>query len=188
MKLRYVGEKTEYPIEFARLSDHVVHIIGDIPAKTKGFELVRDKYGDAWDYTGYTTIYREVSDGVQFSDDGSTWQEDEKDFIVSVIWNDEDDYDELRPDQVDVSVFKGNGLVEVITLDEESGWKKTYHDLVSADYSVQAEEVEEYTETINNLTISYLHQVHHIPKPSIEQRVTDLEAAVCELSDIIGEI
>lgn len=188
MKLRYLNEQTEYSIEFARLSEHVVYIIGDIPAKTKGFELIRDKYREAWDYSGYTTVYRTVQDGVQFSDDGSEWEEDEKDFIVSATWNDEDDFDELRPDEVTVSVFKGNELVEDVTLNEENSWKATYHDVVSADYTIQSEEVEEYELSINGLNVVYTHEVHHIPEPNIEERVTDLEAAVCELSDIIGTI
>lgn len=188
MNLRYVGEKTEYPIEFSRLSDHVVSLKGDMPAKTKGFELVRDKYGDAWDYKGYTTIYRQLEGIVQYSDDGSVWQEDEKDFLISVTWDDENDHDELRPDEVTVSVFKGNEALEDIVLNEANQWKKVYHDVVSADYTVQTEVVEEYTETINGLAISYYHEVHHIPEPSMEERVTDLEAAVCELSDIVGTL
>lgn len=189
MKLRYLNEKTEYPIEFSRLSSHVVYITGDLPAKAKGFLLIRDKYDTVWaDYSEFNTIYREMEDGVQFSDDGSTWSEPETDFIVKATWNDEDDFEGLRPESVTVTVYKGNEVLEEAILNAENDWQKTYHDVVSALYSIGGEEVEGYTMNVSDLIISYYHEVHHQEEPTIEERVADLEGAVCELSEIIGEL
>lgn len=184
MKLRYLNESSEYPIGFSRLSDHVVYLKGDFPVKAKGFELVRDKYDEAWDYSDYNTIYRTMLDGAQFSDDGSTWVEPTKTILVQIAWNDEDDIEELRPASVDVEVSRGNEVLETVTLSNSNGWKKEYEDVESApDYTISAPDVEDYELTINGTTATYYHEVHHIPNPSIEERVTDLEAAVCEIAD-----
>lgn len=74
--MKYVGLKTEYLIDFKMLSEHVVEIRGNVPAKTKGFLLKREGQkgrADQWDYSSYKTIYREIEGGVQFSDDGSVY-------------------------------------------------------------------------------------------------------------------
>ena len=69
----YVGESTIHKIEFKRLSEHVVSIKGNLKAKIKGFTLSREEKKDTWDYTEYTTIYRELDGEIQFSNDGSIW-------------------------------------------------------------------------------------------------------------------
>jgi len=71
--MKYNGSKTVYEVEFSRISPHVVQIIGDIPAKDKGFTLSRDESDDGWDYKNFKTVYRKIEGGVQFSDDGSVY-------------------------------------------------------------------------------------------------------------------
>lgn len=71
--MKYEGLKTEYTVIFSRISDHVVQLLGDFPAKAKGFTLSREGKEDNWDYSGFNTIYREIDGGVQFSDDGSVY-------------------------------------------------------------------------------------------------------------------
>ncbi len=72
--LRYSGEKTNYAVNFARISKHILQVKGDFPAKKKGFVLYRmEDPDDLWDYTGFTTVYREIDGGIQFSDDGSIY-------------------------------------------------------------------------------------------------------------------
>jgi len=71
--MKYTGSKDVYEVEFSRISTHVVQIVGDIPAKTKGFTLSRDEADDGWDYKGFKTVYRKIEGGVQFSDDGSVY-------------------------------------------------------------------------------------------------------------------
>lgn len=75
MQLKYLNEETNYKIDFDKISNNVVEITGDFPIKTDGFTLSRETHEDNWDYSAYTTIYREVEDGVQFSNDGSVWVE-----------------------------------------------------------------------------------------------------------------
>lgn len=76
--LKYLNEKEKYQISFNSISQSVVQITGDFPIKTYGFTLSRvDKEEILGDYSDYTTIYREIEGGAQFSNDGSTWVEPE---------------------------------------------------------------------------------------------------------------
>lgn len=74
LTLKYIGEKTGYEVSFENVNPHVVQITGYFPIKQKGFLLYRDGVDEPLgDYTGYTTVYREVEQGAQFSDDGSVY-------------------------------------------------------------------------------------------------------------------
>lgn len=77
LKMKYVGLKTEYDVEFSRLSQNVVQVMGDVPVKTHGFQLSREGKNDysKMDYSGYTTVYRELEGGIQFSNDSSVYEE-----------------------------------------------------------------------------------------------------------------
>lgn len=73
LKLKYIGLKTEYDVEFSNLTKNIVQIKGTLPAKTNGFTLSRAGKDDNWDYSGYKTIYRELDGVIQFSNDGSVY-------------------------------------------------------------------------------------------------------------------
>lgn len=73
LNMKYLREETVYEVDFRKLSEHVVELRGDFPAKTKGFTLSRDESEDGWDYKKFKTVYRKFEGGVQFSDDGSVY-------------------------------------------------------------------------------------------------------------------
>ena len=74
LTLKYSGEKTGYEVLFKSVNPHVVQITGYFPVKQKGFSLYRDGVEEPLgDYTDYKTVYREVDQGAQFSDDGSVY-------------------------------------------------------------------------------------------------------------------
>ncbi|MCM1124512.1 MAG: hypothetical protein NC416_18205 [Eubacterium sp.] len=74
MNLRYFNEKINYEVEFVFINNNVVQLTGRFPIKQKGFVLYRDgAEDDLWDYSGYTTVYREIEGGAQFSNDGSIY-------------------------------------------------------------------------------------------------------------------
>ena len=75
MLLQYKNDNSNYVIDFKRISKKVVQINGDLPAKECGFTLSRTGKDDGWDYSEYTTIYREVEGDIQFSNDGSVYTE-----------------------------------------------------------------------------------------------------------------
>lgn len=78
IKFKYIGSKTEYEVEFSRISPHVVQVLGSLPFKDKGFILSRANKKDPWNYPGYTTLYREIEGGLQFSDNESVYIEPQK--------------------------------------------------------------------------------------------------------------
>lgn len=71
--LKYLNTKTSYEVNFLTISENIIEVTGNFPIKTKGFTLSRPTCEDNWDYSGYTTIYREIENGVQFSNDGSVY-------------------------------------------------------------------------------------------------------------------
>ncbi|MBO5208477.1 MAG: hypothetical protein J6B68_03940 [Lachnospiraceae bacterium] len=75
LNMKYIGDKTEYKISFNKIGNNLVQIKGNIPIKTDGFILTRIGEPEAFtgDYSDYTTIYREIEGGVQFSNDGSVY-------------------------------------------------------------------------------------------------------------------
>lgn len=75
LKFKYLNANNEYEVNFTVVSDHVVEIIGSLPICTAGFILSRIDCDDNWDYSNYTTIYRKINGGVQFSNDGSVYEE-----------------------------------------------------------------------------------------------------------------
>lgn len=74
LQLKYINEPKTYSISFATLNQHIVQLKGDFPIKTSGFTLSREGIEEVLgDYSGYTTVYREIDGGVQFSNDGSIY-------------------------------------------------------------------------------------------------------------------
>lgn len=78
LKLKYIGDDESYDVEFRTVANNIVELVGDFPIKDTGFILSRAEHEDNWDYKGYTTVYREIEGGVQFSNDGSVYVEPEQ--------------------------------------------------------------------------------------------------------------
>lgn len=79
LNMNYIGDNATYPINFNLISDNIVELKGDFPIRTDGFTLSRPDHNDNWDYSAYTTVYREIDGGAQFSNDGSVYTEVEFD-------------------------------------------------------------------------------------------------------------
>lgn len=78
LKLKYIGDDESYDVEFRTVANNIVELVGDFPIKDTGFILSRAEHEDNWDYKGYTTVYREIEGGAQFSNDGSVYVEPEQ--------------------------------------------------------------------------------------------------------------
>ncbi len=90
------------------------------------------------------------------------------DIPVNKVWNDNDDQDGFRPDEVVVNLYNGETLVSSTTLSEDTGWTYTFEDLYKYEngyeinYTVEEETVSEYTAVItgdveNGFTITNTH-------------------------------
>lgn len=180
LSLNYVGEYDSYEVEFDR-NEHVVTLKGDFPIKTTGFYLSQLGKINDLNYTAFKTVYRVIAGGVQFSDDESVWVEPTRDVIVQAVWDDHGDIEGLRPESVAVTV---NGKVVML---EADAWSITYEAIKESEVIevTDAADINGYDKTINGTTVVYHHE-YLDPTPSLEERVNDLEIAVCELADAIG--
>ena len=77
LNLKYLNTSEVYPVDFQTITSNIIQLTGDFPIQTDGFTLSRIDMEDNWDYTNYTTIYREIDGGVQLSNDGSVYVEPE---------------------------------------------------------------------------------------------------------------
>lgn len=78
LNMNYINSTTKYAVNFKTITSNIVEIKGDFPIQTNGIQISRDKMpDDIWDYSDYTTVYREIDGGVQFSNDGSVYVEPE---------------------------------------------------------------------------------------------------------------
>lgn len=73
LSLKYVGEQTDYIINFKTVNEHVIQITGEFPIKEKGFACSRIGSDDNWDYSGFKTLFQRIDGGAQFSNDGSVY-------------------------------------------------------------------------------------------------------------------
>ena len=180
LSLNYVGEYDSYEVEFDR-NEHVVTLKGDFPIKTTGFYLSQLGKINDLNYTAFKTVYRVIAGGVQFSDDESVWVEPTRDVTVQAVWDDHDDIEGLRPESVAVTV---NGKVVML---EAGAWSITYEAIKESEVIevTDAADINGYDKTINGTTVVYHHE-YIDPTPSLEERLNDLEIAVCELADSIG--
>ena len=78
LNMNYINSTEKYAVNFKTITSNIIEIKGDFPIQTDGIQISRDKKpDDIWDYSDYTTIYREIEGGVQFSNDGSAYVEPE---------------------------------------------------------------------------------------------------------------
>lgn len=75
MLLQYQNDNLSYEVKFKKISENIVQITGNFPIKNDGFTLSRETHEDNWDYSAFITIYREIENGCQFSNDGSVYAE-----------------------------------------------------------------------------------------------------------------
>lgn len=180
LSLNYVGEYDSYAVEFDR-NEHVVTLKGNFPIKTTGFYLSLPGDINDINYTAFKTVYRVIAGGVQFSDDGSVWVEPTRDVTVQAVWDDHNNIEGLRPESVAVTV---NGKAVMLEADT---WSITYENIKESEVIevTDAADIAGYDKTINGTTVAYHHE-YIDPTPSLEERLNDLEIAVCELADSIG--
>lgn len=77
IKIRFNDSINMQDVEFGK-SGHVVTLIGAVEPNASGFTTWRmDGKTQLGDFSGHTTVYRMLDNGVQFSDDGSVWTEPE---------------------------------------------------------------------------------------------------------------
>lgn len=192
IKIKFTDNDKYYNVSFARTSEHVVTLQSNNTVRTmrntsgfRTYKAASDGVVLLGDFTQYSTVYRVTDTYIQYSNDGSVWEapkEATRDVLLAVQWDDEANTDELRPENVTVTI-DGNHNVSITAADD---WSVVLKDVpVSITPIVtMAEEVDGYTTTIEDCVITYTHEVVDMT-PSLEDRVTDIEDAVIELYDLM---
>jgi len=173
IKIIFNNSSTSYDAKFKRVNANLISLVGNIPENTSGFKAYSGEtlLGD---YSDFTTIYRKFTGGIEFSNNGSV--EPEKNVKIKAFWI--DDLTHI-PDTVTIVTNKGND-----TLKKSEDWEKTYTVKVSDDVNlISAQDVNRFTKVVGTKDIYY---TYISPVPSQEQRIIDLEEAVCELYERIG--
>ncbi len=78
LKMKYIGDEAEYNVEFDLIAPNIAKLQGSFPVRDTGFTLSREGMADGWDYSNFTTVYKNINGGVMFSNDGSVYIEPEK--------------------------------------------------------------------------------------------------------------
>lgn len=73
LNMKYTGEEIFYPVNFKTVTANVIQLLGDFPIKNSGFTVYRENGKFLGDYSAFTTTYREIEGGAQFSNDGSIY-------------------------------------------------------------------------------------------------------------------
>ena len=171
LKMRYIGLKTEYDAGFKKISDHIVQLLGNFPVKEKGFQLSRAgmEDWDKMDYTGFTTIYRVIEGGVQFSDDGSvyvspklitTFLAGSGGTIEGTLEQEVSDYSEL--------------VIPVSAPDENyrfANWSPEIPDSGEVTVSRTFTAIFEYVPTLEEVKASKVEEVHEAQQAAINQGI-----------------
>ena len=166
MKLQYIGTSIYYDVDVMAVLPNVIQVTGSrLTMKESGFILVDDEDNE-YDYSEYSTLYRTVEGGFQYSNDGSVWTEPTKSVTVEITWNDNEDYDKVRPSSVVIEVLDNETSIGTVTLNKKNKWTKVYDNVPeSHEYSVIAPEVEHYTTNIRDTFIDYNYVVDPSPEP-----------------------
>lgn len=109
-----------------------------------------------------------------------------------ISWTDNDDFDGIRPESVNITLLNGGDEAEDITVTAEDNWAFSFTDLpkyssgTPIEYSISAPEVEGYTaeKTDNDVTYTHTHTHTFVPVMDDENSSftwTDYTAAVLNL-------
>ena len=196
IRIKFSNETDYHSVAFTRVNEHIITLKGDTKLlnilNTSGFCTYRATADVLLgDFTDYNTVYRITDEFIQYSNDGSKWEEPPvppvppeptRSIILQVQWDDYDNADSIRPDSVTITTSDG----EAITLTAEDGWSTVFSEVpISKDITITSiESIGGYVTTVYGTYVVCYHE-YIDPTPSIEERVEDAEDAIIELYDLI---
>ena len=182
MKLIYVGTTTKYDVQVSAIKENVIQVIGSkLPMKEKGFVLI-DEEENEYDYSAYSTLYRDVESGYQYSNNGEIWVEPTKEVKVFATWVDDDNILKKRPSSIKVDVLVNEVFLEQITLKGANNWEKAYSNIPVSDmFTVATADVEDYTKDIVDTIITFTLKKPY--EPSVEEQLVELTDMVVDLDE-----
>ena len=175
LNLRYIGETTDYSVSFRNISENVVEVVGaDLPARETGFIITRigDPSAFKGDYREFTTIYREVEGGFQYSNNGSIYIKP----LPKVFFN-----------------ISGGGTLEGETMQEAEKYEELRIPTPKAnenyEFTEWKPEIPKSGEIEGNKSFTAVF-TSTLPDPeqdpTLEERVATLESDIQQINDALG--
>lgn len=179
--LRYQNHDKSYTVEFSKIADNIVQIVGDFPILPDGFFLSRVGFADNWNYTDYSTCYRRIDGGVQFSNDGSVYVEPVHDVEVKA------EFDGIEEKAVNVDVFKDGAPFDNVYLSPENSFKRVYEDEpIKYTFSIIADDIRGADKAVEGTTVRYSLPAPY--EPSVEEQVAEMFDAIIDLDERVTAI
>ena len=164
---------TIYDAVYVNRSDNICSIkfdgvIPDTDILTSGFYIINEYTGDNMSgdsFYNFKTVYRNLSPIMQLSNDGSIYipptppKPQTKNIIVNVVWDDNNNEDGVRPDQINVDLYQDGIYVKTGTVTKKGGWKFDFGEFtVDKEYTISAKKVYDYTPSISLFTVIEKHE------------------------------
>lgn len=109
--IKFNDQNIKIPVNsFRRINNNIIAMSSTIE-NTSGFKTYNNDE-EVGDFSSYTTIYRTTAEEIFFSNNGSTYIEPTKTISVSIVWDDQDNIDGMRPKSVTI---KANQQTFIIT-------------------------------------------------------------------------
>lgn len=176
MKIRFINDTKIYDMSLSIINSNVVSLkysdqISDT-VLASGFEVLNENnYLVMASYKDYTTKYRTIPDGIELSNDGSSYNPSITEYSVNIIWEDNDDEDGYRPISIDVSLFCNDEYMDTVTLTRKNNWSHIWRNLDSAkNYTIEYPIIDKYNRTDNKYYHTSVSQIR-------TDKIAELEAA-----------
>ena len=128
-----------------------IYSTGNIASDTSYYDFDGGAYQNLLGVTGY---FEDVKQQEMELTVVNNYSNETRNVSVVKIWDDKDDYKELRPKSVTVHLIADKEVIETVTLDESNEWKYTFEELPVYNkshkiiYEISEDEVPEYTTEI----------------------------------------
>lgn len=136
-----------------------------------------EKYQNLLGITGYLEDVTPKAKEITMKNDYST---EKRDIPVVKIWEDKEDYNELRPNSVTVNLYADGELYETVELNEENNWNHKFENLdvynkgKKIEYTINEIEVPEYdTQITGDMEIGFTVINTHFGQGGNDEPPTD---------------
>ena len=127
--------------------------------------------------TGYTPeITGSMEDGFNIN---NVHENEQVKIVITKIWDDNNDEDEVRPTSVTINLMNGENIVDTVILNDDNNWTYTFivdmkSNGTTIEYTVSEEEVEFYEPIITgNMEDGYEIKNYHEPWPKGDGDIDD---------------
>ena len=169
MKIKYNNSSTFINVEFTVLNEHVCYVIGTNVKSNSGFKAYEDDGTLLGDWSDYKYVYRILDNGIQYSNDGSQYEEPTEDVAFKVTHI---ETDQAFPDSINVTLQNNVGSERVIVLTKANDYELLVTNLPIFEFwhPYKADDVSGYYYVIQSNNVDYF--------PSQQDRIAKLEAQI----------